>query len=59
VEEAKALGINVSKIAETALTDEVRRAKEAKWLEENADAIREHNERVESKGMYNDGLRRF
>ena len=29
------------------------------WLEENADAIKEHNERVDSKGMYNESLRRF
>jgi len=59
VEQAKALGLNVSHIAETALSAEVKRALEKQWLEENADAIKEYNERVDKKGMYNEGLRRF
>ncbi len=59
VDQAKELGINVSQIAETALADEVRRTNEALWLEENANAIKEHNERADRQGMYNKGLRRF
>jgi post-segregation antitoxin (ccd killing protein) len=30
-----------------------------KWLEENAEAIRQYNERVDSEGLLNEGLRRF
>jgi antitoxin CcdA len=29
----------------------VERAKETAWLEENADAIRAHNERIDQVGM--------
>jgi antitoxin CcdA len=59
VDQAKELGINVSQVAEAALSDEVRRMQETQWLAQNAAAIKEHNERVDSKGMYNEGLRRF
>lgn len=59
VDQAKALGINVSQVAEIALSGEVRRVRETRWLEENADAIKEYNERVDEKGMYIEDLRRF
>ena len=59
VDQAKALGINVSQIAEAALSDEVKRTLERQWLQENADAIKEHNDRVDKNGMYNEGMRRF
>lgn len=59
MEQAKALGINVSQVAESALAREIRRIQEAQWLEENADAIEEYNQRVDEKGMYIEDLRRF
>ena len=59
VEKAKALNINVSRIAEDALIEAVRTARQQAWLEENADAIAEHNKRVEKVGMFNESLRRF
>jgi post-segregation antitoxin (ccd killing protein) len=34
-------------------------AKAAAWLEENADAIAAHNDRVEPRGMFNEGFRRL
>ena len=59
VVEAKALGINVSQVAERALIESVNRARGAAWQKENAEAIDEHNERVARTGLFNEGLRRF
>ena len=59
IEQAKALGLNVSQIAETALSNEVKRTLEAQWLKDNADAIKEYNERVDRRGMYIEDLRQF
>jgi antitoxin CcdA len=59
MDQAKALGLNVSQIAEAALSDEVKRSLEDRWLKENAEAIKEYNERVDSRGMYIEDLRRF
>ena len=59
VEQAKSLNVNVSHVAEQALEEEVRRAKEAAWLKENADAIKEYNERVDRRGVYIEDLRQF
>lgn len=39
VSEARPLGINLSRAAEAGIAAEVKRAKEAQWLEENRDAI--------------------
>lgn len=58
-DQAKALGLNVSQIAESALADEVKRTLENQWRKDNADAIKEYNERVDRKGMYIEDLRRF
>ena len=58
-DQAKALGLNVSQIAETALADEVKRNLEEQWRRENADAIKEYNERVDRRGTYIEDLRRF
>lgn len=58
-EAAKAHRLDPSSIAEKALADAVRDAERAAWLRENADAIEAHNERVETRGLFSDGLRRF
>ena len=50
-EEAKALGLNVSSAAERGLAAAVKAEKERRWLEENAEAIRKHNERVAQEGL--------
>ena len=44
---------------EDALIKATRTARSAAWLEENTDAIAEHNKRVETIGMFNESLRRF
>ena len=55
----KELGLNVSEIAENALSDRVKRTLEENWRKENADAIEAYNERVDRNGMYIDDLRQF
>lgn len=57
VEDAKALGINVSQSAEEGLQLKVKQAKEAQWLEENREALLAHNEWVRKHGTFGDRLR--
>ncbi|MBP7062973.1 type II toxin-antitoxin system CcdA family antitoxin [Ferrovibrio sp.] len=57
VAEAKALGLNVSQIAEAALAAAVREAKAAAWLAENREAIEAYNRHVEQHGMFIDDIR--
>ena len=59
LDEAKALGINLSSVLEQGLRERVAKARRERWLEENADAIAEHNERVAGRGVFSDRLRRF
>lgn len=51
VNEAKALGINLSRACERGLAQEIAEARAAQWLEENRDAIASWNEYVESNGL--------
>ena len=51
VEEARALGINVSRACETGLVDVTRAARKKKWQEENAEAIASSNAYVEKYGL--------
>jgi antitoxin CcdA len=51
VSEARELGVNLSRAAETGLKDAVRKAKEEAWLRENAEAIRWINEWVEENEL--------
>lgn len=50
IREAKALGINASRVAEEGLAAAVKRAKEAEWLRDNRAAIEAHNARIERDG---------
>lgn len=59
LEEAKALGVNLSRVLEESLRQRVAEARQARWLEENAAAIEEHNQRVAKRGAFSDRLRRF
>ena len=59
LDEAKALGVNLSSVLEQGLRERVAKARRERWLEENADAIAEHNERVAGGGVFSDRLRRF
>ena len=51
LEEAKRLGINVSRAAESGLLDAVRREKAAAWLRENAEAIAAWNALIEEHSL--------
>jgi len=55
----KELGINLSSVAEAALANAVREHLAQRWLEENAEAIQTYNLRVDSQGVFSDGLRSF
>jgi len=57
--EAKALNISLSKTLEERLGELVRAARRRRWLEENHQAITEYNRRIEQRGVFSHGLRRF
>ena len=51
IEEAKALGINLSREAENGIADAVREEKTRRWKEENAEAIADANRYVAEHGL--------
>jgi antitoxin CcdA len=51
VEQARELGISVSRACEAGLAAEVKKAREAKWIEENWEAIQSSNRWVEEHGL--------
>ena len=51
VSEARALNINVSRAAENGLEAAIRKERERRWLEENAEAIQSSNDWVEKNGV--------
>ena len=51
VAEAKALGINVSKACEAGLRSELKRVRDAKWIEENRLAMEAWNAWTEIHGL--------
>ena len=57
--QAKQLNINLSQTLEQHLAEIVRQAQRDQWLAENKDALAEYNRRIESRGAFSDGLRRF
>lgn len=57
--QAKALKINLSKALEQHLESLARTARAQQWLKENKNAIEEYNARIERRGVFSDGLRRF
>ena len=57
--QAKALNINLSKALERQLVEIAREACVRQWLTENKSAIDEYNARIERRGVFSDGLRRF
>lgn len=59
VEEARALGINLSHTLEVALAVEIKKAKEKQWLEENRAAIEAYNREVAEHGLFSDRFRTF
>lgn len=53
------LGLNLSSLAEEAIAKAARARLAESWLAENAEAIQAYNERVETHGVFSDGLRSF
>ena len=51
IEEARELGISVSRACEVGLAAEVKKAREAKWIEENWEAIQSWNAWVDEHGL--------
>ncbi|MCR9129494.1 MAG: type II toxin-antitoxin system CcdA family antitoxin [Alphaproteobacteria bacterium] len=52
MDSARALSINASQAAEAGIAAAVKKAREQAWLEENREAIRAHNQRIEREGMF-------
>lgn len=59
LQQAKQLNINLSQTLEQHLAEIVRQAQRSQWLEENKSALDEYNRRIEARGTFSDGLRRF
>lgn len=59
VQQAKALGINLSEVLEHALVEALRQRRREAWIRENGDAIAEYNARVGREGVFSDDWRRF
>ena len=59
VAEAKALGVNLSEIFESAIVEAVRRKRQEAWLADNRDAIASYNARVVRDGLFSDSWRKF
>ncbi|MBU1667971.1 type II toxin-antitoxin system CcdA family antitoxin [bacterium] len=59
LEKAKSYKINLSKSFENYLNELVKQHEERQWKKENLQAIEEFNERVQKRGVFSDGLRRF
>ncbi|MHB1100818.1 MAG: type II toxin-antitoxin system CcdA family antitoxin [Burkholderiales bacterium] len=55
----KDLNINLSQTLEQHPAEIVRQARREQWLAENKEALDAYNRRVEVRGVYSDGLRRF
>lgn len=51
LQEAKALGINVSRSAEVGIAEAVARSKRERWQQANRAALKSSNEYVESYGL--------
>ncbi|WGZ92758.1 MAG: type II toxin-antitoxin system CcdA family antitoxin [Candidatus Thiothrix putei] len=59
LEQARHYKINLSKLLENALIDTLQQKKSSEWLEQNRLALNAYNERIEQRGVFSDGLRRF
>lgn len=59
VEEAKSLGINVSKACEAGLSKQVAETKSIRWLNENREAIQSYNAWLAEHGLPYDEFRQY
>ncbi len=59
VREARALGLNLSRLFETAVSEAVRDRRQEVWLAENREAIESYNATVARDGTFSDRWRKF
>lgn len=59
LQDAKALGVDISSAAEHGVAEAVRAARQAAWLEENREAIAASNAWVEKNGLPLEKYRMF
>lgn len=59
LQQARELDINLSQTLERHLAEIVREVRREQWLRENREAIVAYNRRIEARGTFSDGLRRF
>ena len=59
IDEARAQGLNLSRVLEEALEARLREQRALQWQEENREAIAYHRERIEREGMWNQDLVSF
>ena len=57
--QAKALGINLSSTLEQALTVAIGEKQRQQWLQDNQQSIAQFNSRIDNEGCFSDGLRSF
>jgi antitoxin CcdA len=57
--DARARKINLSQTLEKALQAELKKQREAEWLEQNREAIEACNREAAEHGLWSDGLRVF
>jgi len=59
IQEAKALGISLSREFEVHLAELVKRRKQQEWLEQNRDSLDAYNAHIERDGVFSEGIRGF
>lgn len=59
LEEARARKINLSQTLEVALAAELKKHREAEWLEQNKEAIAAYNREIAEHGLFSDAFRKF
>ena len=59
LQQAKEHHINLSQALELRLAEILREEKRRDWREQNKKAIEEYNLRIETRGVFSDGLRQF
>ncbi|MED5610915.1 MULTISPECIES: type II toxin-antitoxin system CcdA family antitoxin [Pseudomonas] len=59
LKQARELDVNLSAVLEEALAEVVRERLQARWLEQNREAIDAYNQHVEDAGVFGDDLRSF
>ncbi len=59
VAQAKAVGVNLSAVAEEAIRLQTRAEESRLWIEQNRSALEAKAKLVEEQGLWSDGLRLF